>query len=190
MKASDWSRASGPLAAVLPGFEPFARGFVRRHEWVAECIYVDSSSHSRTAFYVQAFALPLFVPTDHLYFDYGGRVGDRWEDVDAELVDGVERVLPTLRELATLDGLRRKAQRPNQDLHHAEVHLCVALICGERERFDALAEQIRGWIEQVPWQRPIIERCVGLAATVHDSGEEIGRDRLRACVPGVLSLLT
>lgn len=190
MRASEWSRMSEPLGAVLPGFERFRRGFVRRHEWVAECVHADSSSHSRTAFYVHAFALPLFVPTDHLYFSYGERVGGRWEGMSDDLVRAVEAELPKLRELATLNGLVRRAQRPQLDIYHAELHLCVALIQGDTERFDSLSQQVAAWEQHVAWEGPIIDRCSDLIEIARVEGDEAGVRLLHERVPGVLALIT
>jgi hypothetical protein len=131
---------------------------------------------------------PLFVPSDHLYFTYGARVGTRWEGVTDDLLDAVRASLPGLRELATLDGLLRKADRPAVDLHHAEVHLCVALIQGEAERFVTLAREIEAWHEQLSWEPPIIDRCARLAEIVRTAGAEAGIETLRERVPAVLAL--
>jgi hypothetical protein len=188
VRAAEWSRVSWPLAAVLSDFEPVKRGFIRRHEWVAEGFYADSSSFSRSVFYLHAFAIPLFVPSDHLYFTYGARVGSRWEGVTDELLAAVRASLPGLRELATLDGLRRRADRPAVDLHHAEVHLCVALIQEKAERFVTLAKAIDAWNEQLAWERPTIDRCARLAEIVRAAGQEAGIQTLRERVPGVLAL--
>jgi hypothetical protein len=114
------------------------------------------------------------VPSDHLYFSYGARVGARWDDVTDDLLRAVEGFLPTLHELATLDGLLRSADRPQLDLYHAEVHLCVALIRGDEKRFRQLGEEVVAWKEQVAWERPIIDRCTGLSETVRAEGEEVG----------------
>jgi hypothetical protein len=140
-------------------------------------------------FYVQSFALPLFVPTDHLYFTYGSRIGTGWQQVNRELVDAVRRELPTLHELATLDGLVRRASRPEIDLHHAELHLCASLIAGDRFHFDRLARDIAGWKESLAWQRPIIGRCAELVEEVRASGDAAGIALLRGRAPAVLSLL-
>lgn len=188
MKPSEWSKMSKPLAAILPGFDPFKKGFIRRREWVVECIYADSSGYSARAFYLEAFALPLFVPTDHLYFNYGRRVGRRWEAVTDDLVRAVEASLPMLEESATLDGLLQSAARPQVDLHHAEIHFCVALICDHLEDFHRLAEEIAAWSVERVWERPIIERCAALTEAVSAEGLDAGTQVLRERAPGVLAL--
>jgi hypothetical protein len=188
VKATEWTTLSGPLAAALPDFEQVKKGFIQRHEWVAACFYADSSSYSGSAFYLEAFALPLFVPSDHLYFNYGGRVGAKWEDVTDDLLRAVEASLPRLNQLATLDGLLGCAVRPHVDLHHTEVHFCVALIRGDVESFHRLGDEIGTWNEEQTWERPIIDRCATLAETVRVAGPEVGIGTLRQRAPGVLAL--
>lgn len=56
-------------------------------------------------------------------------------------------------------------------------------------RFDQLARDIGEWNEQLPWERPIIDRCVELSDAVHASGDATGLGILRERVPAVLSLL-
>ena len=189
MRASEWKKACQPLAAVLPGFEPYKTGFVRQREWIAECIHMDSSSFSSTRIYIEAFALPLFVPTDYLYFDYGDRVGHHyWEGVTDELVDAVAAHLPILQEFATLDGVMQRAEQPDIDAHHAELHLCVALIQGKRDRFDKMAHALRVWDADQDYENEIVRRCASLAAIVEASGVDAGVSSLRERIPVVMSL--
>jgi hypothetical protein len=188
VRAPEWKKASQPLAAVLPGFEPFKWGFVRQHEWIAECISMESHSFSRTRIYIWAFALPLFVPTNHVYFTYGDRVGHFWEGVTPELVDAVAADLPTLRELATLDGVIQRSERPDINIHHAELHLCAALIQGKRDRFERLAQAIEAWDADRDYEHEIIRRCADLAGIVEASGIDAAVAVLRERIPVVMSL--
>jgi hypothetical protein len=62
-------------------------------------IYFEGSDFDKTSFYVNVFALPLCVPTKHLYFNFGNRLrlagADRWNANDpneiAELGTAIRR---------------------------------------------------------------------------------------------------
>jgi len=56
-------------------------------------------------------------------------------------------------------------------------------------RFDQPARDIGEWNEQLPWERPIIDRCVELSDAAHASGDATGLGIVRERVPAVLSLL-
>jgi hypothetical protein len=54
-------------------------------------IAFDSSGFDKTSFTVNAFLLPLCIPTSHLYFNFGNRIrrsggGDRWDLTKSDLV--------------------------------------------------------------------------------------------------------
>ena len=106
MKAREWSVAARPLEPILSGFHPIKRGFARQHEWIAECVYADPSSNSKSMFYLEeVFVLPLFIPTEYLYFNYGFRIGGIWDEVGTELTQALREALPRLASLATIGGL-------------------------------------------------------------------------------------
>jgi hypothetical protein len=72
------------LLPKLPGFA--VKGslmFIPPVECVLRGIHFDGSSFDKRSFSVTTFALPLCVPTNHLYLNFGTRVrhkggGDRW----------------------------------------------------------------------------------------------------------------
>lgn len=170
MKATTWKRESRPLADALPGFRSIKFGFARVGEWVAECIVADSSAFSSAAFYVQAFALPRFVPAEHLYFDYGFRIGGRWEEVSAELVGAVRASLPRLSKLASLDGLLGAAENADINLYHAELRLCIGVLKEDRQLFESAHKRIVGWTPTLAWEPDVLARCEALACSVVEGG--------------------
>ena len=170
MKAVEWERESRPLSAVLPGFRSIKFGFARVDEWVAECIAADTSAVSSAAFYVQAFALPRFIPTEHLYFDYGFRIGGRWEHVSPELVDAVRGALPRLSELASLNGLMTAAARWKVNLYQAEIRLCIAVLLGDLSLFEEAQARFATWTPTLEWEPEVIARCEGLMRDVEHGG--------------------
>ena len=56
------------------------------NEWVVNALALESSDFSPTKFNLTAFVLPLYVPTRHLYFTFGDRLGalsgrpEKWWD--------------------------------------------------------------------------------------------------------------
>src|ERR1700733_2552486 len=77
-------------------------------------IWFDRSAYDEVSFSVTAFLMPLCVPTDHLYFNFGDRVrhkggGDRWSmdmpNLVADLVAALRsQALPFLSRGETLEG--------------------------------------------------------------------------------------
>jgi hypothetical protein len=170
VNVATWNRVSQPIGDVLPGFRPIKFGYARVGEWVAECIVAESSAFSSAAFYVQAFALPRFVPTDHLYFDYGFRIGERWEEVSAEVVEAVRDALPELSQFASFDGLLNAAVQPDVNLYHAEIRLCVSVLTRDAELFEEARELIANWTPAPGWEIDVLARCVELVRDVEEEG--------------------
>ncbi len=174
MKLSEWKRRAGVVAEVLPQYRPMRFGFVRFDEWIAAGYYVDSSAFSSAAFYVQAFAMPRFVPADSLYFDYGFRVNGRWEEVGPDLAGAVAAAEPRLAEVATLDGLRAEASEQQRNINHVEVHLCTAVLTREESSFIEMKRAALNLVPEVPWEADVRNRCIELAELVEDQGFEAG----------------
>ena len=70
MKLGDWNLQSKRLEGTLQEFERIRFGFARQREWTTECLRYDSSSSS-TDFYLNAFVLPRFIPSDFVDISYG-----------------------------------------------------------------------------------------------------------------------
>jgi hypothetical protein len=189
LKTAVWARQSWPIAEALPGFDPIKLGFVHFDEWVAACIVADPSEFKSSAFSVQAFALPLFVPTDHLYFDYGFRIGERWDGISSELIAAVRRSVTQLQRLATLDGLLASASHPNVNIYHAELRLCIGLIKDDTQLFSTTRESIAAWKQNIEWETPVIQRCSELAISVQQGRRSHGLAELERRRQDVKSLL-
>jgi hypothetical protein len=165
-------------------------GFTRVHAWVAECIVVDSSSFSRSAFYLHAFVLFRFVPAKHLHFDYGFRIGSRWESVSDRLVDAVRASRTPLAELASLDGLLGAATRPNVNLYHAELRLCIAVLKGDHGLFATTRECVSSWAVTLPWEPDVLARCEEVTRSVQEGGFPRGVEVLEQRRADIDRLLT
>jgi hypothetical protein len=174
MRAREWATAAQPLARVLEGFQPIRFGFARAHDWVAECIYAETSAFSSETFYLEAFALPLFVPSKHLYFDYGFRIGHSWHGVTPKLTEAVRASLRNLSEIASLAGLHAAASDPESNIHDAEVRLGVELLSGDTDRFQRTRGILERWEVSIEWEREILDRCENLFRTVDAGGPGSG----------------
>jgi hypothetical protein len=164
-------------------------GFVRMHEWIAECMLAESSAFSATSFYVEAFVLPRFVPSDHLYFDYGFRVGDRWEALSEELLDKVRAARPQLEGMASLGVLWDRASRPDVNLHHTELRLCISILQESTARFTEAADAIARWQSEREWENGVLGRCRDVISKVNDTGFAEGIASLENRRPPVDQLL-
>lgn len=177
MRAKEWTKLSAPLAGRLTGFRPIEFGFVREREWVAECLTVNTSAFSKEAFYMEAFPLPLFIPTDTLYFNYGFRIGQRWVSVGQELEAAVVSAIPRLETLATLRGLW-DAARSSDFVRDLEVRVCIALLTGD---LDLMAEYAGRMFER-PWSRgwevEVVDRVRTLQDRVMNYGPDSGGELL------------
>jgi hypothetical protein len=123
--------------------------------------------------------LPRFVPTDHFYFSYGFRIGGRWEGVTGELTAAVRDSLPRLSRLASLDGLLEAAARPDFDIRHVELRLCVASIREDLARFTSMSERVRGWKTTSGWEAAVLSRCENLIQAVDQRGLPYGATLLK-----------
>lgn len=189
LRATEWKRASARLADVLPGFKPIKFGFADICGWVAKCVYVDSSTFSSAAFYIQAFAFPLFIPADHLYFDYGFRVNGRWERVSDELMEEVRTALPQLTSLATLDGLLASAGDWRVNIYQAELRLCIGVLKKDAELVDDSRRAIEAWVPKVAWEFDVIGRSADVVREVDANGYEGGLRILDARRAALVRLL-
>lgn len=189
MKARDWARAAKPLEEALAGFRPMRFGFVREAEWLAEGIYADSSAFRDDSFFVHAFVLPLFIPTEHVNLTYGFRIGAQWEVVDNRLVQAVTDSLPRLHQLGTLTGLVGLAQNWQGNVRHAELRLCVAVLDGDEVAIDTMISLLRTWRPQQQWEIDVLARSRALAELVENQGLEEASRELAARRTGVLEVL-
>lgn len=189
MKAREWARISKPLEEALVGFRTMRWGFVREEQWVAKAISADTSSFSAERFYVHAFVVPLFIPTEYVHFTYGFRVGKGWDRVDGDLVRAVVDALPRLDAIATLPGLADVASDWEVNIRDAELQLAIGVIQDDHATFAAMAELLPDWQVEVDWETEILERCRTFVALVDADGFEAGKQELASRRPDVLQLL-
>jgi hypothetical protein len=183
MKQSEWERASAHLDDVMVGYQRFKSGFFRRQDWLIDGLSFDSSGFSAELFYLEAFRVPRFVPTDHLYYSFGFRIGPGWKWKRGELlpdqsIKAVRKALPKLQKGTNLQNLWKIAERWSIDLHHAELRLGVAVLNEDQHWIDDLGRLFATFSCDSDWEEIIAERSRELLATVDRGGYEAGRELL------------
>lgn len=178
------------LGERLPGFIPMKFGYYKAEKLCAQCIKAQPSSFSAENFDIEMLALPLFIPASFIYLTYGWRFASILNDVDRETEDGVLAALPRLEYLASVQGLRETASRPESDPYHAEMQLSLAVLTSDRPWFDIAARQTQGIGIDADWERVLADRCQALIDIVSSDGFSAGQDRLLSSRDSVLALLS
>jgi hypothetical protein len=189
VKATQWAKAASPLLEALPSFHLFKSGLAREHRWVVECLYIDSSSFSSDKFSVEAFVLPLFIPTGHLYFNYGFRIGGQWDRVDDELISAVIHELPRLEGLTSWSGLIDCAADWQINVRHAELRLCVGILESDLDLIAESRRRVEAWQPAVAWETEVLSRCKQLLDVLNQKGRDAAELVLAARKPDVLALI-
>ena len=182
MKAAEWKRAAGIVADVLPEYRPMRFGFVKTDDWIASGFYVQSSPFSSSAFYVEAFVMPRFIPSVGISLSYGFRVNGRWEEVGPELADAVAAAKPELAQRATLTGLLAATENWQGDLNQTELRLCIAAIIRDDDLFNEVRRTLSEYEPEVEWEADVRDRCLGLVRIFDVGGyasveQELARHR-------------
>lgn len=137
--------------------------------------YFEDSGFDPSAFYVWAFFLPLYVPTTHVSFSFGKRLGEgsgkRWNVSDPQLRD--ELLVYIQRDgLPFLDGVRQPCDVPTaiqrlgagSDPYSLEaIAYSLAMaddFAGAQQGLERLTKTLD---KSIPWQSEMIERATQLA---------------------------
>ena len=122
---------------------------------VLRAVAFDSSAFDQTSFSATAFLLPLCVPTEHLYFNFGYRVrhprgGDRWNmsspDLFNELSQALRRqALPFLSRVTSLLDFVEAAKSFSKANPHTLRAIAYSLAGAHRfaEAIDVLEELVK-----------------------------------------------
>jgi hypothetical protein len=129
---------------LLPSFPNFAvKGtlmFIQPMGNTLRGFYWEASAFNKKEFFVNAFFLPLYVPTKHLHFTFGHRVGlrQRWSidrsDLESTLGSEMQKEVPFLASLRTptdVANALKPLTMPNQNGYvnpHCSEALAYALV--------------------------------------------------------------
>lgn len=163
------------LLPYLPGFS--IRGTLMFLPPVKETVRgfsFEGSGFNKTSFYVNVFVLPLCVPTEHLYFNFGNRVrhdrgADGWSIDKPHLVEELGEALKRqardfLGPIESLHDFVKVAKSFSLANPHTRQAIAYALIrVGEfRKGRVALTELLRQMGPKTDWEREIAERAEAL----------------------------
>ena len=172
MKNKDFAELAKRLLPDLPGFAVKAPlMFIPPVKHTLRGLCFESHSHEAKLFYVWVFFLPLFVPRQHVSFEFGKRIGaDLW-NVDApnlvhELGDALKReALPFLSPIESPRDVARAATslRLPQNPHVQQAIAYALARAGDvNKAVAALDELVRSLDVKVPWQLEMAERANAL----------------------------
>jgi hypothetical protein len=165
MKTNEFIRLERQLLRYLPNFS-FTGGlmFLPPVRPVLRGISFEGSSFDKTSFSVTVFVLPLCVPADHLYLNFGNRVrhaggGDRWNatmpDLAAELGSALKlQAVPFLSSVTSLLDFVETAKTYSQANPNNRRAIAYSLaragrIDEAKEALDQLLNQIDA---KISWQ--------------------------------------
>lgn len=192
MTTAEFVALEKSLLSILPGFAiKKDLMFVSPLEGLLRGISFEGSSFDKTSFYANFFMMPLCVPTNHLYFNFGDRVrnrsgGDRWskempgllEELSAALKTQASPVLSHTRSLLDFAKYARSCYSTNPHTPKA-----VGLALARAGHIDEAIEVIDGLLSQldlsVAWQQEIAELCRTLKEKVV-AGPEPAQQQLEA----------
>jgi hypothetical protein len=151
----------------------------------------DNSGSAAEAFYLWSLFLPLCVPTKHIQFTFGHRLGrhKRWRvddpDLEITLISEMQRELPSLENLASLDAviaaLRSKAKPNTSNYINPMILEALAYVLILNNNPDA-SEVLRNIItyenSTVPWEAALGKRVV-LISNRFSQGGAVAISQLR-----------
>jgi hypothetical protein len=137
---------------------------------ILRAICFEASSLDKESFYVWAFPLPLFVPTDRIHFSFGDRLryrgGDRWSINETAMISELQAVvrgkaLPFLTHVGSVQGLLEFFETaPNRRNPYVMQGIAYALAFVDIERAIAALRELESLLDvQIPWQSELKERA-------------------------------
>lgn len=179
MKRAQFVALEKKLLPALPDFTikgPLV--FVSPAQSVLRGINFEGSSFDQESFSVSFFVMPLCVPTEHLYFNFGNRLrnkrgGDRWNKKMPNLVEELctaltAQAVPFLSRAKTLVDFAEMAGSFSLGNPHTPMAKGFALArAGHGNKAIHILDQLLTQIDpNVAWQRTIADLSKQLRATL------------------------
>jgi hypothetical protein len=130
-------------------------------------IHTDSSGVTKDVAYLWVFCMPLYVPTGHVNFNYGKRLGgptlfSLTDDGPAKILKAIrDEALPYLAEHKGLPkALKAFASRANGSTRALEATAYGNIMLGRFEPAAAQIETLLGAPMRVEWELEVRERAV------------------------------
>ena len=147
---------------------------------ILQGVSFEGSSFDKTSFYVNVFAMPLCVPADHLFLNFGSRVrhvggGDRWcitkPGVVAELTAMLKRnAIPFFSKTESLLDFAEVAKSFSGNPHTTKAIAFTLARAGKTSQAIELLSQLPNQVDfSIPWQREIGDLCMLLEAKLRQN---------------------
>ncbi len=149
--------------------------------------HFDGSSFDKESFYVNAFFMPLCVPSEHLQLTFGRRLraggGDRWSTAipgfEAILEAAVQKEIPFLAGLRTARDVADALTPPGTNPHCHEALAYALAQAGEIRAAVAAIDALLGLIDSVrrvnpklTWELEIANRAQSLKTKLTENPED------------------
>jgi len=174
MKRAEFVALEEKLLPALPGYViKGALVFIPPVQTLLRGISFEGSSFDKASFYVNFFVMPLCVPTEHLYGNFGNRVrhngADRWNKEAPNLVDELcdalqMQAVPFLSRAKTLLDFAEMASSFSFNNPHTPKAIGFALARAGRanEAVRVLDQGLTQIDRKVPWQLAIANQSTYL----------------------------
>jgi hypothetical protein len=180
MNTRDFMKLEKHILQLFPGFTVKGRLFFIAHvEHTLRGFHFEPSAFAKKNFYVNVFFLPLYVPTEHLHFTFGHRVGlnKRWNadqtGLEDTLASAMLKEVPFLTSLKTAKDVANalKPLTKGSNPHCYEAFAYALAQAGEfRAAVDAidtllrLIDSLKRANPEVTWELEIAERAQSFKA--------------------------
>ena len=191
MKAAEIKRLYAPLQPLLPQFKqqgPLL--YLIGPDGLLKGLYIEDSGFDKNAFYLWAFFLPLYVPTQHVSFTFGKRLanGKRWNNVDGEALAReltravLDEAIPFLGQADTPQQFAERVERfveNARDPYVARAKAYSLARCGNAQGAVAelrnLNSLLRSMDGMAPWTDVMLNEATAFSARVEADFESAKR---------------
>jgi hypothetical protein len=184
MKKNQVRQLSRKLLPFLPGY--VQKGFMlyeSRVEHVLRGFYFEDSGFDAGAFYVWVFFLPLYVPTSHISFNFGHRLGGangkKWTLDDPALGEKLLDIIVTeglaflsyVKSPSQVEHFLRRLGGSSPDSHQLEaIAYSIAISGDSKAAASSLDDLLRVLDPSIGWQQQMIERARTLRSALDSPG--------------------
>ena len=183
MKTKDKVQLAKQLLPIMPNFTiKGSMMFIQPMGHILRGVYFENSAFD-TSIYVWVFLMPLFVPTPHIYFNFGYRIPrpnkTSWHPDSADFLDDLKKALtknlPFLNNINALDDFIRSLKSHNslQNLHVQEALAYTLALKGDTTKsITTLSTLIPKFDPTSHWQLEMQERARTLKAALEKNPPE------------------
>lgn len=170
MRNQDFARIHSLILPMLVGFKSHkSLMFLSPVDSVLRAIDFDPSGWDESAFYVEVFIMPLYVPHDYISFLFGKRINNSGLGWSRDTPDLIERLHEQIKAKALpyLDATRTPLDLANNMMnlgfHNANVPHAIAFSLAKAGEHDRAAALIDSFLPKMSvardWEQRIHDQC-------------------------------